>query len=208
MSTPIDGAHVLVSEERGGTGEQYFAQGMAFTVAADSLDYREVTYPYPVRINTIVLKAIGDGDEGYAVVGEPGVGITIGSITADITVNDTDLNVSQTVIDNVKVGNYIVLADGTNTEEVKVTAVDDVNLTITVAAGINDAYAAATPTTVSKVVYMADKNLEFEAGEQITFGAYSTGGPLVPANTKIRIYYKNMDTGNSVRVRPKMEIWY
>jgi len=201
-----DVVHARVSEHREGTGEHYDVRPLAFDVAASSEDHIEIAFDYPIRLNTLHMTARNDGDSGYMTIGGDG-GLVIGNITANITAGDTVINVSQTAVDNIDVGYCLHLSDGTNTEEGRVVAKDVVNKTLTLKAGTTNAYLAATPTYCAVIVRLGYEDLEFDANEEIIFGAYSQGGPLLAAGTKLRLYYNNTG-GSQVRVRAKLEYWY
>jgi hypothetical protein len=200
-----DTVNAIVREHLESTAGHYNVMGFNFDVAASTEDHHEVSFPFAIRPNTLWITPITDGDTGYLRIGADN-GTVVGNITADITAADTVINVSQSVVDNVDPGYYVMIHDGTNTDFQRVDAVDKVAKTITLKAGTANAYAAATPTYIGLVIQLGE-SLEFTGGTPILFAAHAHGGPLVPANTPIRLYYNNVHT-SQVRVRAKLEYWY
>ena len=104
--------------------------------------------------------------------------------------------VSQTVIDNMKIGFYARLNDLTNQDDLgTVCGIDTNNNTITVVNAYTNSYTAATPTYVDMSVFQM-KDYTFCAPRTHVVGRSKIGGSYVPANTPISIIYKNtsMDT--------------
>jgi hypothetical protein len=101
------------------------------------------------------------------------------------------LNVSPTVVQNVKLGFYINLFDGVNSDTVGcVAAIDTVNNTINVHQGSTNSFSAASPTYVRMCVYNIKDRIIGPPGEQ-NIGTSKIGGSYVPAYTDITVCYDN-----------------
>lgn len=118
----------------------------------------------------------------------------VGVIASDISVNDTDVNVSQTVVDNMFVGRYVKFNDGTNdsgySEVISITGSSNY---IRVVDAIPYAYTGSTPVRIT-TKYI--DNMEIgEAGDYYV-GRDKIGSSYIPANTTIRVKYYNKNGPN------------
>ena len=117
--------------------------------------------------------------------------LTVGTITQNVSVSDTVINVSQSVIDSIAIGFYASITDGTHTDDLgRVTAVSTANKTITVETASTNAYLAATPTTVAMTVSPVH-NFEFGPPQSYNIGQSSLGASHVPANIPLVLKYTN-----------------
>jgi hypothetical protein len=117
----------------------------------------------------------------------------IGAIAGNVAVDDTVINVTQTVIDNLDVGYFVSLFDGTNTERVgRCIAIDKENNTITIETASTQAFSAATPTYVRMEIKMAS-NMSLRGSNQYVMGEGSFKGAHIPKDTKVQVKYNNVD---------------
>lgn len=185
---------VVIQEEEIKTGGHFQSHGYKDNIPATSgwYDMPDITWPYPITLLAAEAKAMSanDGDHIEFVVGPD---VTVGSISSDVTASDTVINVSQSVLDNVAVGKFICLDDGTNVDDCgRVTAVDKTAGTITVETATANGFAAATPTLVKMTTKMA-VNIELSSDHRIALGESKIGGSYVPANTVLRMRYYNQN---------------
>jgi hypothetical protein len=108
-----------------------------------------------------------------------------GVITSDVSIGDTIINVSPTVIENVQLGYYVNLSDSTNND----------NLGI-VKTATSNAFLASSPTYVKLSVKAID-NFTFGYPGRYVIGESKIGGSYVPKNTIVRVVYTN--NGNATR---------
>jgi len=152
----------------------------------------DISFEYPVSIfsASFVSKAHHEDDVVEAQVGPDTI---IGAITADVAASATEIDVQQSVIDNVQLGYHIKLDDGTNADDLgEVTAIDKVNNKITVATATANSFLSATPTYVKQTVYFA-KDFRLPSAYVTNLGEAVIGGSLLPANTTMKIRYKNVE---------------
>ena len=187
------------------TGGHFQVHGEQFEAPNNSVTNHDFSFPFDIAIfaATVNTSGLSDGD---TIDFEIGPDTIIGAITADVTANDTVITVQQSVIDNIAVGKYLTLDDGTNSERGWVIDIDDVNLTVTLNAGTTNGYSAATPTTCGVTTKMAN-NLEIVSSSRYDLGQSKMGGSWVPAGTIIRISFTN-GAGSQVRVRAVFELTY
>lgn len=120
----------------------------------------------------------------------------IGAITADVAINQTVVNVSSTVLDNIEVGFRCYLFDGVNQDNCgKVIDVDKTNSQITLSPGaVYFNYSAASPTYVQMSIEMFSE-MEIPREGIYNFGDSTIGGSYLPAGTPGRIIYENISGG-------------
>ena len=115
----------------------------------------------------------------------------IGVITSDVSIGDTIINVSPTVIQHIKIGFYVNLDDSNINENLGiVTNIDTINSTITVKTASTTAFSASSPTYVKMSIKAID-NFTFGYPGNYVLGGTKIGGSYIPANTIIRIVYTN-----------------
>jgi len=103
----------------------------------------------------------------------------------------TTINVSPTVTANTRLGFFITLKDGTNTEDIGyITAINATAGTITVDGASQYNFSPASPTYVQLSVMYMD-HVEFSAPMQMSVGSSKLGASYVPANTVVRSVYQN-----------------
>jgi hypothetical protein len=187
---------VVVSEEDVPTGGHFQSTTVkAISGTANEWNYTNYSWPFPISFLSAEINVpanlVGDFIE---------VGVfpdtIIGTITADCVATDTVINVAQSVIDNLDIGYFVSLSDGTNTEAHgnRVVAIDDVNNTITLSDGLANGYLAATPTYVRMTVDVIH-DMELAEG-RFCIGESKIGTSYLPANAVMRIGYKNIN-GNA-----------
>jgi hypothetical protein len=200
---------VVIKEEETKTGGHYQAQSFSADVPASTgwSDLLSVSFPIPVNILSATCKcrSSSDKDEVEFLIGQD---TTIGAITADVAASATVIDVQQSVIDNIEVGRWVSLTDGTNTDDCgRVLSIDTDNLKITVETATTNSFAAATPTYVKMTVKMAPK-IELTDGHLITLGESKIGGSYVPANTTMKLRYNSLDGASGKRFSIILEYLY
>lgn len=184
----------IIEEEIGKeTGGHFQAQSFEITTIS-TIDWYEKNFSFPMPISllsaTWINKASNDGDEVEFIVAPD---TTTGSITAAVAVGATVIDVSQTVIDNAKLGYYLKLDDGTNVDDVgRITNIDTINSKITVETPTVNAFAVATPTYIKQSVKLVPKVMLVGTNAQIELGTSKIGGSSIPANTILRARYNNL----------------
>lgn len=164
--------------------------------ATGSVTDFESSFPHPISmISTHLL--ISNDNVGDCLEADIGHHTTIGTITEDvssgITGGTTGFGVSQTVIDNLNLGYYVTLTDGTNTDELgKCIMIDKINKKISTEIATTNSFSASTPTYLQQSVKMID-TLHIVNNQNIILGADKIGSSHVPANTIGRFRYTNND---------------
>jgi hypothetical protein len=157
------------------------------------------TYYYPIKICAMTIRfnttMANTGDHINLIVNPDTV---IGALTSAVTAGDTVLNVSSTVTTYAKVGHFVTITDGTNTDEkLWVTAVDDVGGTITVwpytdggptPGTIANNYSAGAGILLN--VYAVNSFVFGAPGVQV-FGEDKVSGTMIPAGSTIKLIYTN-----------------
>ena len=197
---------IQVQEETGliKTGGHYKAKGFAHTFPPGESSH-EFSFPYPVALLAAEFNgyASNEGDLMSFVIGED---TTIGAITSAVAVSATDIAVDNTTIENIAVGRYLKLDDGTNTDSSCVVAVDTDNNIVTLEDPVTFSYSPLSPTFCKMTIRMVD-NFEFDPGIRYELGTSKIGGSYIPAGAVFKIYYTNTGAGD-VRFKPILEFLY
>lgn len=200
---------IAIKEEDQKTGGHYQARTVGENIPASAgwHDFAPVSWPHPVSLLSAETYCRADVDKDEIKVQIAPDSIT-GTITADVAASDTVISVSQTVIDNIRVGAGIKLDDGTSVNDLgRVLAFDPVAMTLAMETGASNAFAASTPTCVKMTVSMT-LAVELTAGHRMVFGESKIGASYLPANTPIQIRYNNKDGAPNKRFVVHFEYMY
>lgn len=119
-----------------------------------------------------------------------------------------EIPVSQTVIDNAKIGYEFKVDDLTNSNDVeRVIGIDKINNKIYVEKNITNSFSALSPTYMRQTVYILKNYIIGEPWEQ-EIGTSKIGGSHVPTDTLITIKYNNTSTTEDVNFVGRVEFLY
>lgn len=179
-----------IQEEEIKTGGHFQTRMFKLTASPNGWTELDLTWDHPVSILDAEFITTSDmTDDELQVVIAPNT--IIGAITAAVSSSDTILTVQQSVIDNIQVGYGVNITDLTNSDDLGVvTAIDKVNLQITVSVAATQSFSPATPTYVRMSPYMAREYIIGHAG-RYTIGQGKIGGSYLPAGKIMRIRYNN-----------------
>jgi len=186
---------IRILEEITETGGHYQCFGDYLNVTALGKANFDYSWPMPISVYGAAFTTTGphNGDEISVIVAPQ---VTIGTITQAALVGATIITVSQSVIDNMRVGYYLTLTDGVNTNDVgRCKAINETSLTLTVEIATTSAFALS-PATYCKRDIKFISNYKIEAAWQYAIGAVKIGGAHVPANTTLRFLYDNKSGGS------------
>lgn len=182
---------VKIIEEEVSTGGHYQTKG--FRMNIDSSDETKIlNFSFPIDIGLLSASWVGrlgfDGD-WIEIMSAPAT--VIGFITSDTTINDTVITVDQTTIDNIKIGYYLDLTDGTNSDDCgRVLSIDKVNSTITIENPLSNSYLVSSPTFCLMTIKFTPQ-LYLDDSGVLSVGESKIGASFVPAGTIIRVVYHN-----------------
>ena len=191
-----------VNASGGGFGCKGFAANIAENTNWNDLITFSLPYPASLLDAFTHIPAANDGDQLEFLVAPDTV---IGALDADEASGQTVLSVGQTVIDNISIGAFVKVDDGTNSDDCgQVVSVDTTAGTITVETALTNSFAAATPSYIKMTRKMAE-TIELVGGQNLQVGFGSVGGSYVPANTDITVTYKSSDGAAGKRLSFVME---
>ena len=171
------------------TGGNYQAYGAQVDVGStqDQVYTETLSFPFPIKVLAAEWQNHSDydGDEMTVVIGEDTI---IGTITSAIAVDDTEIEVSDTVVENIKLGFWFKVG----TEDFgRIIAIDKENKTVTVENAATSTHSSGTYAKMTiKIVY----NYYFKEGTKTEIGIERPDGSLIPANTVMKIYYTQRGT--------------
>ncbi len=184
---------VKIQQESVPTGGNFRAETFTLTATGPGMTTAQMSWPF----NVSLLQASFTTDstnQGDKVTVEIPSNLPIGTITHDVNVGDTIINVSPSVITNSMVGYCIILSDGTNTDDLgRIIAIDTINNTVTMEVASPNNYAVATPTVVGLTVRPIS-NFEFGPPQTYILGQSSLGASSIPANVPVTVKYQNNGT--------------
>ena len=198
---------VVINEESSSkTGGHFKIVSQAFNASPNITTTYDFSYPIKMGVLAIHVST-NDNQEGDIMSVALAPNTTIGTITADANINDTTLNVSQTVIDNIALGFYVNITDFVNSDELnQVIAIDKVNNTITVETPVQTAFIAS-GTYIQISIYYMEK---WEIGRSwvYEFGNSKIGASTADENVVARVIYENKSLTETKRVRVAFEAMY
>ena len=191
------------------TGGHFMAETITLdvpaAVTAGNITTVTKTLGYPIGLVDVIFSTNNEmgGDRLSAHVAPDSI---IGSLTVDIGITQNVLDVSDTVLDNIKPGYKCSLYDGTDTNRLGVVnSVDKVAKTVTTSLQTAQGFAAATPTYVRMSVPMVDMYLK--ENEEYRLGANTVGSSYIAANTVGEFQYENWQL-DSKKLYVTLEYFY
>lgn len=178
---------VVVKEEDIATGGHFMTEGFSTNMLANTTTTTTISWPHPITVllayYTTLPEHIGDS---FQLVSDP---VTIGYITSNISVSDSIINVSSTVISHVFIGYEMIITDGTNTDFLDIiTNINKNDNTITTKQGATHSFITG---SLIKIQRRFLKNLEIGMSWHYEHGKSKIGGSYLPANTNINLIYTN-----------------
>lgn len=204
---------VTIKEEATPTGGYFACKTVDIDIPSGttgSITITDSSFPIPISMLNISFSTNGvhTGD-GLEVHVAPNT--IIGSLTANLdsgtTGGVTGFDVSQTVVDNLKIGFWVDVYNGVTSHDLgRCTMVDKNNKRITTEKSAPIDYLASSPTYIRQTVKMMH---DYTFGEPGTFtvGAYKIGGSYVPTGKIGRVKYIN-NSGNAKEFRFQIEYLY
>jgi len=177
--------------------------------AFDALPNATTTYDfsYPIKMGVLAIKVPTNANqEGDIMSFCLAPNTIIGTVTEAVSISQTVLNVSQTVIDNIALGFYATITDFSSSDELgQVINIDKAQSTITVEIGTESSFSAS-GTYIQITVSFMDK---WEIGRAwvYTFGDSKIGASVADENVGARITYVN-NSSEQKRVRVIFEAMY
>ena len=198
---------VNIGQETTKTGGHYRLDSVQFTAVKNTTTTHTFSYPIDITVISAEWQTASE-NTGDIVSWKISKDTTIGVITSDVNVGDTTINVSSTVIDNIKVGFLVNLFDGVTENELGIViSIDTDNETITVQTATTDSFLLSTPTYVRITIPFL---LDVELGHptRMMIGESKIMGSFVPANTVVTCEYTNMSTTDDKRITTIVEFLY
>ena len=141
----------------------------------------------PLSVNMLAT----DNHAGDSMLVDMAPNKQVGVITQDIAVSDTTLSVTGAALTFIKIGFYIRVSDGVNTNELgMVTGIDHNNNTITVETPATDVFLASSPSILDMSVRFLGP-YEFGFSGNVLVGATKLGASFVPSQEIVRMTYTN-----------------
>lgn len=179
----------IIKEETIKTGGHYRVETKKI-IASQGVNSADYTWPYPISVLSVNFKT-NDSHKNDLIDNIIIPDTTVGNITADVSVGETVITVSQSVIDNIALGYGISLDDGVNNNDLgKVSNIDKNTNQITVETATTNSFLSSTPTMIKMCIYMFDKFEISEAGSY-SIGSAKIGGSYLPAGKVSRVVYTN-----------------
>jgi hypothetical protein len=220
---PNDGAHTIdsssltivdslsknlvrIQEEHVETGGNYYLDFLKMVCPANTTTEKSFVWEYPITVMAGYTYTSSDYINDSIDV-EVGSNTVVGAITSNVVETDTVINVSSTVITNVKRGHYIRLTDGISASvKSLVVSVDTSLSTLTLKDQVGFVFSAASPTYVQLTVMMC-RDHEFGEPGKYTIGKNTINGSYIPEGVSLKVFYKN-NNNVSKTLRISLDIYY
>lgn len=187
------------------TNGNFRVEGFSIDIAAGpgvTTTY-DLSYPYNTSIRGVSLFVDTDNiGDVLNVTAAPDT--VVGTITSPISLSDTVIEVTPSVIANVQIGYLIKVSDGVNTSDLgEIVGLDIPNTTITVSNPADNNYATGDVLlTISRI-----KNMPLKVVGPISIGRNELGGAVWPAGVAMRTLYTNEDS-NTKKLHGIIELFY
>ena len=183
---------VTIKEENIPTGGNYMCECFQILAATGPNVNTSEDYTWPFPINVLEIKIApreeNAGDDVSLCVAPQTI---VGAITAPASSSATEIYVTQTVIDNMMVGYHCHLFDGVNQDDCgRIVSIDKINNKITVETPTVNSFSPLSPTYVQMTVHVINSYV-FGPPQVYAVGDGKIGGSYVPANTTVRVTYRN-----------------
>lgn len=165
----------------------------------------DITWPLDVQIWKSDLIPLSNqiGDTIYTIISP---NTTVGLLTSDANIGQNIITVSDTVIANVANGFDITLTNGTITENLgQIIHINTSTKQLTMEKTLTQNFLTSTPTYV-QFSYIMVKNQVIVNTDTIKYGEKGLKYKLLPANTIMRILYKN-NSGSEKKCNWRIEYY-
>lgn len=188
--------NVKIIQESGVTGGSYCCESKSVTIPANTTTSSDFSWAFPISV--ICVYFVSDlSHQGDTIKTTIKPDTIIGTITSNVAVGDTIINVSPTVVKYMNIGYHMTLFDGVNSSNLmRVIAIDSIHNTLTMESPSTIAFSSTTP-TYCQMNIINIFNYEIGPPNRYEFGQHSIGCSYLPANTKLRFNYTNKSTTNS-----------
>ena len=197
---------VKIKEDSIVTGGNFRCETKIINSDINTTSITNFSYKYPISVYAVYFVSTID-HEGDIIETNIAPDIPVGLITKNVNTNDTILDVSQTVIDNIMIGYDVKITNQINTDDLgKVIAIDKIKKQIT-----TENFTSHNFTVNSSVILLTVKIVEnYEIGPptQHVIGDSKIGGMYVPADTIIQVKYQNKSLDKIKKLVFKIEYMY
>jgi hypothetical protein len=183
------------------TQELFCAESLAVDISAGvGTTIKDFSWPFNIGLKSATFQVSEDmvGDELVVKVAPNTI---IGALTSNLNAGDSSMYVNSTVIQNIKYGQYIGLYASSH-ELGRVIAIGPNYLTFQPVSDVS-ANAGSYVSMCAKII----PYVYFNAAGKIEIGKTVTTANRIPANTKIRVEYKN-NTGTAKKISFFIEYLY
>ena len=201
---------ILEEDPNNKTGGHFLAKGLEHEVPVGEIG--EITssdFSFPYDVALLDFEYIPDlsmeGDRISIVIAPDTV---VGAISANVSVGETVIPVTSTVIENIDIGYLVSVTDGTELDNLGVVInKNQIDSTITVSNPLVNSYLATTPTYVRMGVQIVESLRLNGTNAAVAVGSAKIGGSYLSANTVIRVLYENV-TGTAKIFSGVVEVLY
>lgn len=200
----IDEMHVPPGHQP--VGGNFRAETKFLNIIPSGITSEDYVWPYPISVLdfSFVTSTENKGDNIEIIVAPDTV---IGALGADANINDTELSVTSTVVENLMIGYRVEITDGINTEDLGwCTNINKNDYKITVQNPLTNAYSFTSPTYIKMSIYVV---CDYKIGNPwfYNIGAAKIGGSYIPAGRIVRVKYIN-NSATTKEITTELEYLY
>lgn len=185
----IENEKVLINEESVPGQGCFKSESIKLSMAPNQVLVFDKTWPFD--ISPLAVTALcNEKHSGDSLQVDVSPNRTIGVLTADCNIGDTEITVSSTVIQYIKTGFLCKITDGVNISDLGLVINVDYKLNqISVETPLTSAFLASSPTYINMSVrFLGPHDL---GGRPFTIGSTKIGASFVPKNEIVRMTYTN-----------------
>jgi len=199
---------VTVLEEKKPTQGLYRMDGHTFDIlpGPNVTTLCNVSYPYPITAIDMIIQQEGQhyGDI-INVVSSPNT--IIGVLTNNVSIGDTVLSVSPTVLDIIKLGYSVTLNDGVQQQDMgDVININKTTSQLTINNASTKEFLATSPTMILLNIYLI-RNHRMTVTHPLIIGIKKIGGSYIPEGIINQLQYTNL-TSDAKKISVSIDILY
>lgn len=185
----ITTSSVNILQESIPTGGNYRVEGRKMTIAANSTQTEDLSFPYQLSVLTITLTT-DDGNEDDILNCFLAPNTTIGVLTQSASQGSSTIHVSPTVVENIKIGYRVsVIETGEILDLGECIAIDKVNNTLTLE---NVTQQTFSPGSYVQMTINNVKNLVLKGNANYELARKTIGSSSLPPGIVVRVQYQNL----------------
>lgn len=194
-----------VKEELISTGGNFRCEGFSFDIPPNTTNIKQCSWKYPTNALAVFFTCDSTNKDDLlnATVGPETI---VGTITSDISINSTIINVSDSVLTYIKVGYEILLTKNSTTYFLgEVISINNNNKTISIDTPVTELFTSG---NIVKIQRKIIKNFVLGIPWRYVIGDSKIGASYIPSNIITNVIYQNKSLTDTKKFNFQIEYLY